>query len=51
MCFRVIEQLAGTGKGLLKPGAAVFIVALKKADGSLPAAFVTAEKDGIKPSM
>lgn len=37
--------------GLLKPGAAVFTVALKKPDGSLTAARVTAEKDGIKPPM
>jgi len=37
--------------GLLKPGAAVFIVALKKPDGSLSAARVTAEKDGVKPPM
>jgi len=36
---------------LLKPGAAVFIVALKQPDGSLSAAHVAAEKDGIKPSM
>ena len=36
---------------LLKPGAAVFIVATKKPDGSLTAARVTAEKDGIKPPM
>jgi hypothetical protein len=36
---------------LLKPGAAVFIVALKKPDGSLSAARVTAEKDGVKPPM
>ena len=36
---------------LLKPGAAVFIVASKKPDGSLTAARVTAEKDGIKPPM
>jgi hypothetical protein len=36
---------------LLKPGAAVFIIALKKADGSLTATHVAAEKDGIKPSM
>jgi hypothetical protein len=36
---------------LLKPGAAVFTVALKKPDGSLTAARVTAEKDGIKPPM
>ena len=36
---------------LLKPGAAIFIVALKKPDGSLSAAGVTAEKDGVKPPM
>ena len=36
---------------LLKPGAAVFVVALKKPDGSLNAARITAEKDGIKPPM
>ena len=36
---------------LLKPGAAIFIVALKKPDGSLSAARVTAEKDGVKPPM
>jgi hypothetical protein len=36
---------------LLKPGAAVFIVATKKPDGSLTAARVTAEKDGVKPPM
>lgn len=36
---------------LLKPGAAVFLVASKKPDGSLTAARVTAEKDGVKPPM
>ncbi len=36
---------------LLKPGAAVFIGALKKPDGSLTAARVTAEKDGVKPAF
>jgi hypothetical protein len=36
---------------LLKPGAAVFMVAQKKDDGTLSAARVTAEKDGIKPPM
>lgn len=36
---------------LLKPGAAVFVVALKKPDGSLNASRVTAEKDGVKPPM
>jgi hypothetical protein len=37
--------------GLLKPGAAVFLVATKKPDGSLTAARVTAEKEGVKPPM
>jgi hypothetical protein len=36
---------------LLKPGAAVFVVAQKKPDGTLTAARITAEKDGIKPPM
>jgi hypothetical protein len=36
---------------LLKPGAAIFTGALKKPDGSLTAARVTAEKDGVKPPM
>jgi hypothetical protein len=36
---------------LLVPGAAVFIVAPKKDDGSITAARVTVEKDGIKPPM
>ena len=36
---------------LLKSGAAVFIGALKKPDGSLSAARVNAEKDGVKPPM
>src|SRR5262249_1272471 len=36
---------------LLKPGAAIFTVALKKPDGSLTAARITAEKDGVKPPM
>jgi hypothetical protein len=38
--------------GLLKPGAAIFMVAQKKKDdGSLSAARVTAEKDNVKPPM
>ena len=44
----------GYGSGdasLLKPGAAVFVVALKKPDGTLTASRVTAEKDGVKPPM
>ena len=36
---------------LLKKGAAVFIIALKKEDGTLTSGNVTAEKDGIKPPM
>jgi hypothetical protein len=36
---------------LLKPGAAIFVIAQKKPDGSLTAARVTAEKDGVKPPM
>jgi hypothetical protein len=42
----------GTGDtSLLKPGTAIFIVALKKDDGTLSAGRVTAEKDGVKPPM
>jgi hypothetical protein len=37
--------------GLLKPGTTIFIVARKQADGTLTAASVTAEKDGVKPPM
>jgi hypothetical protein len=36
---------------LLKPGAAVFIIARKRPDGHFGAAFVTAEKNGVKPPM
>jgi hypothetical protein len=36
---------------LLKPGAAIFSTALKKPDGTLTTARVTAEKDGVKPPM
>ncbi len=36
---------------LLQPGAAVSMIAEKKPDGSLTAARVTAEKDGVKPPM
>jgi len=37
--------------GLLKPGAAVTIFATKKPDGTITAARVTAEKDGVKPQF
>jgi hypothetical protein len=36
---------------LLKPGAAVFVIARKQPDGNLTAAGVTAEKNGVKPPM
>jgi len=38
-------------RGLLKPGAAVFIVAQKQPDGTLTTGRVTAEKNGVKPPM
>ena len=38
-------------RSLLKPGAAVYIAARKQPDGSLAAARITAEKDGVKPPM
>lgn len=44
----------GYGSGdisLLKPGAAVFIVAQKQPDGGLTASRATVEKDGVKPPM
>lgn len=36
---------------LLKPGAAVFVIARKETNGDLSAATVTAEKNGVKPPM
>jgi hypothetical protein len=36
---------------LLRPGATVFVLAQKRPDGSLAAAAVTAEKNGVKPPM
>lgn len=38
-------------RSLLKPGAAVYVAAQKKPDGSLTASRITAEKDGVKPPM
>ncbi len=38
-------------KSLLKPGAAVFVIAVKKADGTVTSVRLYAEKDGIKPPM
>jgi hypothetical protein len=39
-----------SGRGLTG-GAAAFVIALKKPDGSLTSARLYAEKDGIKPPM
>jgi hypothetical protein len=36
---------------LLKPGAAVFVIALKQEDGKLTSGRLFAEKDGVKPPM
>ena len=46
-----VVTIAPGDASLLKPGAAVFIGATKKPDGSLTAARVNAEKDGVKPPM
>jgi hypothetical protein len=43
--------LDGGDSSLLKPGAAVFVIAQKKPDGSITAARLYAEKDGVKPPM
>ena len=46
--------VVGYGPGdasLLKPGSAVFIIAMHKPDGSFAAPAVTAEKNGVKPPM
>jgi hypothetical protein len=36
---------------LLKPGVAVFVIALKHEDGKLTSGRLYAEKDGVKPPM
>jgi hypothetical protein len=46
-----IVTFAPGDASLLKPGAAIITVALKKPDGGLSATRVTAEKDGVKPPM
>jgi hypothetical protein len=38
-------------RSLLTPGAAVFVIALKKPDGTVTSARLYAEKDGVKPPM
>ena len=44
-------MVATSGACLLKPGAAVYIIAQKKPDGTLTTGRVTAEKNGVKPPM
>ena len=46
-----IVSLVPGDASLLKPGAFVFVYALKKPDGSLSAGAITAEKNGVKPPM
>ena len=46
----ILAYVAGD-RTLLKPGAAIFIVAQKKPDGTLTTGRVTAEKNGVKPPM
>jgi hypothetical protein len=48
-----VPILAGVDgdKSLLVPGAAVFVIALKRDDGSLTSGRLYVEKDGIKPPM
>jgi hypothetical protein len=46
----IVTYVPGT-PALLKPGTAVVVVARKQPDGSLGAAGITAEKDGVKPPM
>jgi hypothetical protein len=38
-------------RSLLTPGAAVFVIALKKPDGTVTSSRLYAEKDGVKPPM
>src|SRR5215471_6032654 len=46
----IVAYVAGD-RGLLKPGASIFIIAQKKPDGTLTTGRVTAEKNGVKPPM
>jgi hypothetical protein len=46
----IVAYVAGD-RSLLKPGAAVVIIAQKKPDGTVTTGRVTAEKDGVKPPM
>lgn len=46
-----ILAAADGDKSLLKPGAAVFVIALKHEDGKITSGRIYVEKDGIKPPM
>ena len=46
----IVADVAGD-RSLLKPGAAVVIIAQKKPDGTVTTGRVTAEKNGVKPPM
>ena len=46
-----IVTYAPGNPGMLLPGKAVFVIALKKDDGSLSASQVTVESHGVKPPM
>ena len=46
----IVAYVAGD-RSLLKPGAAIYIIAQKKPDGTLTTGRVTAEKDGSRPPM
>ena len=47
---RIVGLIPGD-RSLLKPGAAVLVLAVKAEDGKLTARSVQAEKDGVKPLM
>jgi hypothetical protein len=52
--YTVGPEVLANGPGdisLLKPGVAVFVIALKHEDGKLTSVRLYAEKDGIKPPM
>jgi hypothetical protein len=46
-----VLTIGTSDRSLLKPGAAVFVIARKAPDGSLTSARLYAEKDGVKPPM
>jgi hypothetical protein len=46
-----VVTLVPGDRSLLQPGAAVFVLAHKQADGTLAAGALVTEKDGVKPPM